>query len=156
MKKSNLDEMQELKLLHIERNGCWIAFWGLLAAIVIQTVWYEDHIFEHMAGEWIVFMCLTLYMAGSCLRHGIWDRRYRPDTRTNLFWSLFAAIIVGVTFFMISYKRYGALIGSVAAGAFMFMITFLLTIIALAGTAALYKKRVNELETEIDESDEEA
>ena len=28
--KSNLDERQELKLLKIEHNGCWIAFWGLL------------------------------------------------------------------------------------------------------------------------------
>ena len=27
--KSNLDERQELKLLKIEHNGCWIAFWGI-------------------------------------------------------------------------------------------------------------------------------
>lgn len=154
MKKSNLDEMQELKLLHIERNGCWIAFWGLLAAILIQTVWYEEHIFEHMAGEWIVFMCLALYMAGGCLRHGIWDRKYRPNTRTNLFFSLFASMIVGIVFFLVPYKRYGALIGSLAAGAFMFMFTFLLTIAALTGAAAMYKKRVNELEEEFDENEE--
>lgn len=31
MKKmtNKLDEMQEQKLLHIERNGCWFAFWAL-------------------------------------------------------------------------------------------------------------------------------
>ena len=34
-KKSNLDEMQEQELLKVEHNGCWIAFWGLLAAIYI-------------------------------------------------------------------------------------------------------------------------
>ena len=34
-KKSNLDEMQEQELLKVEHNGCWIAFWGLLAAIII-------------------------------------------------------------------------------------------------------------------------
>ena len=27
--KSNLDELQELKLLKIEHNGCWLAFWGI-------------------------------------------------------------------------------------------------------------------------------
>ena len=34
--KSNLDELQELKLLKIEHNGCWLAFWGLLAVILTQ------------------------------------------------------------------------------------------------------------------------
>ena len=34
--KSNLDERQELKLLKIEHNGCWIAFWGLLIVMLIQ------------------------------------------------------------------------------------------------------------------------
>ena len=29
--KNKLDEMQELKMLKIEHNGCWFAFWGLLA-----------------------------------------------------------------------------------------------------------------------------
>ena len=31
-KNSNLDERQEQTLLRIEHNGCWLAFWGLLAA----------------------------------------------------------------------------------------------------------------------------
>ncbi|MDD7312724.1 MAG: hypothetical protein PUH78_09820 [Clostridia bacterium] len=29
--KNNLDERQEQTLLRIERNGCWFAFWALLA-----------------------------------------------------------------------------------------------------------------------------
>ena len=36
--KNNLDEMQEIKLRGIERNGCWFAFWALLAAMMIQLV----------------------------------------------------------------------------------------------------------------------
>ena len=36
--KSNLDELQELKLLKIEHNGCWLAFWGLLAVILTQII----------------------------------------------------------------------------------------------------------------------
>ena len=38
MKKNNLDEMQEQALLKIEHNGCWLAFWGLLAVMAIQMV----------------------------------------------------------------------------------------------------------------------
>ena len=37
-KKSNLDEMQELELLKIEHNGCWLAFWLLLASLIVQNI----------------------------------------------------------------------------------------------------------------------
>ena len=36
MKKNNLDEMQDRKLLKLEEYGFWIMFWALAAAIVIQ------------------------------------------------------------------------------------------------------------------------
>ena len=38
MKKNNLDEMQDRKLLKLEEYGFWIMFWTLAAAIVIQLV----------------------------------------------------------------------------------------------------------------------
>ena len=31
--KNRLDEMQEQKMLQTEHNACWLAFWGLLAAL---------------------------------------------------------------------------------------------------------------------------
>ena len=33
---NNLDERQEQVLLRIEHNGCWLAFWGLLAALIAE------------------------------------------------------------------------------------------------------------------------
>ena len=59
--KSNLDELQELKLLKIEHNGCWLAFWGLLAVILTQIAIGNDSK-QDLSGEWIVFMCLALYL----------------------------------------------------------------------------------------------
>ena len=56
--KSNLDERQELKLLKIEHNGCWIAFWGLLIVMAIQMIVGNDSI-KNLAGEWAVFMSLA-------------------------------------------------------------------------------------------------
>ena len=50
--KSNLDERQELKLLKIEHNGCWIAFWGLQIVMLIQMIVGNDSI-NNLAGELI-------------------------------------------------------------------------------------------------------
>ena len=49
MKKINsvLDERQEGELLKVERNGCWGAFWGLLAAIAVQMFMYPGS-FSHI------------------------------------------------------------------------------------------------------------
>src|SRR3712207_7640165 len=75
MKKNKLDEMQEQKLLKIEHNGMWIAFWGLLAAILFQTIFEKGN----FTGEWIVFMVMSLYTLFACIKNGI-DRK---STRLN-------------------------------------------------------------------------
>ena len=41
--KNRLDEMQEQKLLKIEHNGCWLAFYGLAAVIMIQLFLCQSH-----------------------------------------------------------------------------------------------------------------
>ena len=51
-RKNNLDEMQELELLKIEHNGCWIAFWGLIIAIVVQNLTGGAMEPRTLAGEW--------------------------------------------------------------------------------------------------------
>lgn len=81
--KSNLDERQELKLLKIEHNGCWIAFWGLLIVMLIQMIVGNDSI-KNLAGEWVVFMSLALYLSIDCVRNGIWDRKLKPNLKTNI------------------------------------------------------------------------
>lgn len=40
--KNNLDERQELELLRIEHNGCWLAFLGLLIVMLIQLLTGND------------------------------------------------------------------------------------------------------------------
>ena len=100
MKKINsvLDERQEAELLKVERNGCWGAFWGLLVAITVQMFMYPGS-FSHIAGEWIVFMVLALYITIACLRRGIWSRNFRPDAKTNLAFSGAAAVVVMILVF---------------------------------------------------------
>lgn len=47
--KNRLDEMQEQKLLQIEHTGCWLAFYGMFAAIFVQIFLYGRD-FERVAG----------------------------------------------------------------------------------------------------------
>ena len=145
-KKSNLDEMQEQKLLQIEHNGFWIAFWALAAAITIQTLMggYLDHIM----GETAVLLIISLYMLYGCLKHGIWDRKLKPTLKTNLLCSLAAGLFTGIIFWF----RLGKWIDSPAQLALSCLIsavfTFLLALAALSLCTALYKKRRKKLDEE--------
>ncbi|MCI7810200.1 hypothetical protein MR626_13130 [bacterium] len=146
MKKSNLDEMQEQALLRIEHTGCWLAFWGLLAAMAIQGILGAG--IRELAGEWIVFIGLCLYLLVSCLRCGIWDRTLKANRKTNLIVSLIAGAAVGV-FDAVLFLRYDmqwpdlALIAVIPA-----VITFVLCFAALTVSAAIYKKRREKLDRE--------
>lgn len=95
--KNQLDEMQEQKLLQIEHNGCWLAFFGLLISLFVQIFLYGRD-FKIIAGEWAVFMCLAVYIVVSCLKNGIWDRRMAPVASENLKVSLLAGGICGIIF----------------------------------------------------------
>ena len=66
--RNNLDEQQEQKLLKIEHTGCWLAFWGLWAAVVVELILFGKEGFGRIAGEWIVFMVLALYLGLACIK----------------------------------------------------------------------------------------
>ncbi len=145
MKKNNLDEMQEQKLLHIEHNGCWLAFWGLAAAVITQGL--MGFSFREVIGEIILVMVLSLYILIDCLRHGIWDRRLKPTVKTNLLGALAAAAIASI--FTVSTNHYLSepldyvLTIAISGGS-----TFVLTYGALALCGKIYQKRKEKLEKE--------
>lgn len=148
-RKNNLDERQELKLLHIEHNGCWIAFWGLVISMMLQLV-FGNSSPENLAGEWIVFMCLAIYLMAGCIKNGIWDRTLKPNFKTNVIASGIAGSIMGIIWFFVSYHNYHNLIGSIMTGIFMFFSVGILCLVMLMISSQIYKKRVKKLE-EIDE-----
>ena len=146
MKKSNLDEMQEQAMLKIEHNGCWFAFWGLLAAMGIQMLLKVPG--KAMLGEWIVFMALCVYLVAACLRHGIWDRHLKASPKTNLAVSAVAGVAMGI-FFAVLFRGnawepfYYLLICAIPGFA-----VFILCFAALTVCSALYKKRREKLDRE--------
>ncbi|MBQ1704295.1 MAG: hypothetical protein II028_00450 [Clostridia bacterium] len=158
-KKSNLDEMQEQKLLKIEHNGCWIAFWGLLAVILAQVVLTPDELREHlpriMTGEWIVFMVLSLYLGFACMKNGIWDRKLKPNAKTNLLASLLAGGAVAVFQVLYSYFRFHRLVVALGVAGVSALITVILCFLTLTVTARVTKKQQEKLEEEPKDSAEE-
>lgn len=145
MKKSNLDEMQEQALLKIEHNGCWLAFWGLLAAMALQMVMRVPG--RQMLGEWIVFMALSLYIVIACLRKGIWDRHLKANWKTNLIVSLLAAVATGILVTLsnpyLSEPLDYVLVAGLTGG-----FTFVLCFAALSVCTKLYRNRRNKLDKE--------
>ncbi|MBQ8834967.1 MAG: hypothetical protein IJ001_08620 [Oscillospiraceae bacterium] len=146
MKKSNLDEMQEQKLLQIEHTCCWLAFWGLLTAIIIQVIIGGS--LREIAGEAVVIFLLCGYQSFHTLGSGIWDRNLKPDLKTNLLASLVAGAAMG----LISFFRFN---GQMTDPSRLFITcllsgitVFLLCFAVLSVTAVIQKKRRKTLDQE--------
>lgn len=150
-KKNNLDEMQENKLLHIERNGCWFAFWALLASIIIQTLVSRENLPERLEGEWIVFMCLAIYLGAACIKNGIWDRKLKADPKTNLAASLIGGIVTGMISGIITYLEFDSLKAALWLFAGNFIFVSIICFIALTLCTAIYKKRLRKMEEQFEE-----
>ena len=153
-KKSNLDEMQEQELLKIEHNGCWLAFWLLLAVLIIQTIAFGKMEFRTLAGEWIVFMTLSLYLAIACIRKGIWDRKLQMNHKTNLVASLIAAVVVGLLNMFVIFRNYHKPLGTLAAVLIISAITFVLCFVILTIMMRATIKRKAAMEKEPSDADE--
>lgn len=152
-RKNKLDEMQEQKLLKIERNGMWFAFWGLFATILIQSLINKE---ANIIGELIVFMCLSIYIVFACLKNGIWDRKLEPNIKTNIIVSSISGILCGLTFFISSYLKYEKLLGSIATGIIMLVQVFALAFVTLTIFSAIYKKRIKKIEENCEAKSDEA
>ncbi len=149
--KNNLDEQQELKLLRIESRGCWLAFWGLLLTLIVESVVIKD--LRVISGEWILFMGLALYLGISCMRAGIWDRRLDMSRKTCLLTSLVAALCAAIFLFVFSYVRYQNLVVSLASAAIMGAFCFGLGYPGMRLAARATKKRQDELNAEPEDED---
>ena len=145
-KKNNLDEMQEQKLLKLESRGFWLLWWGLLAAMAVQLLVYGVEARRHLLGEWAVFMLSGVYMAAACIKQGLWDRKLKPNFKTNLLMSLVAGAVTGGFMGVYSYRSFGAAEAAFWTVALVGGCTFLLCLLALSLSAAAYKKRRQKLD----------
>lgn len=154
MRKNNLDEMQEQKLLKIEHIGFWLGFWGLAIIIYIQIAMGNSS-FAYIGGETVILIMMSLYMVVDCIRNGIWDRKLKPNLKTNLMISLIAGLVVGGFWFIVSYRNYHMLAGSFATFVVMFVSVSILALSALTITSAIYKHKKHQLDRQADQEENE-
>lgn len=147
--KSQLDEMQELRLLKVESRAFWFTWTVLLLAIIVQTLVYGfQEGAKLMVGEWIVFTLACFYVLVGCLRIGVWDRRLKPNFRTNILGSTLGAICAGLVVGFSNYRSFGLMKSAVFSGLICGISTFILCMAALSALSAYYKKRKKALEEE--------
>ena len=145
-KKNNLDEMQEQKLLKLESRGFWLIWWGLLAAMAVQLLVYGVEAYHLLLGEWAVFMLSSVYVTAACIKQGLWDRKLKPNFKTNLLMSLLAGVVFGGFMGVYSYRSFGAVEAAFWTVALVGGCTFVLCLLALSLSAAAYKKRRQKLD----------
>lgn len=148
-KRNNLDEMQKQTLLKIESCGFW-ALWVLLAALIIESLLGFTP--REMAAEWFIFMLGSAYSVLSDLRAGIWDRRFKPNTKTNAA----VSVVGGVAIFVWGLIKFAALGMGVAVlwAVFLGACTWVLCFALLQLSMKAYKKRHAELENPKEDDDE--
>ncbi|MBQ9885280.1 MAG: hypothetical protein IJM37_00250 [Lachnospiraceae bacterium] len=152
--KNNLDERQEQTLLKIEHNACWFAFWALLSSLFIQQFIFGFDL-KNIIGEWIVFMCMAVYLVGASMKNNIWDRHLNANPKTNIIVSLVAAAATGIIMFAVVFRNYpDAIFGAAAGGLISALMVFVLCFAALSVLAHSYNKKRDELEKEPAEEDE--
>lgn len=151
-KKNNLDEMQELQLLKIESRGFWIGFIGLAAAIAAQAFLYGvNSAGEMFLGEFIVFLCMGLYLIGNCLRNGIWDRHLKATPAVNIGLSLLAATVTALFNAILSYRNFQSVSTALSVFIAYFLMLSVAVSVALTLCSALYRRRRKHLEEENDD-----
>lgn len=143
-KRSQLDEMQEQKLCKLESRGFWLLWWGLLAAIIVQSVVGETA--QPPIGEWVLFMLASLYMLVECIRNGIWDRHVKPNLCANILGSTVAGIAVFVWIYLKGRYWPGALCAALCSTLLCFAV--------LQFTVWPYHLRYNQLEHSEEYEDE--
>ena len=89
-----LDEMQDQKILKMEEYGCWILFWGLALAVVVQLLLGGS--IRQIAGELIVLLVGGAYVLATSLKNGLWTRSATPTRKRNAAVSIIPAAIIGV------------------------------------------------------------
>ena len=150
-KHDNLDEMQKQTLLKIESRGFWALWVLLLAALIIESLLGFTP--REMAAEWFIFMLGCAYSVLSDLRAGIWDRRFKPNTKTNAVVSVAGGVAVFV-WGLIKFAALGAGIAVLQAVIMGGGCTWVLCFALLQLIMQAYKKRHAELENPKEDDDE--
>lgn len=145
---SNLDERQELNLLRAESASFWLLYFGLLVALLVQAI--VGMSFASIAGEFVLLMLASVYVVAQCIRIGVWDRRLKPNLKTNLAVSALAGgtIFLFTGGMVLRNTEMRMPLISALCGLGSGVLTFGLCLGLLSLCAWSYRRRVEKLEAE--------
>lgn len=148
-KKSNLDEMQEQKMLHIEKSCFWILYGMLAVTLIVERILGLE--MEALAGELICFLAVSAVMVILCIKNGIWDRHLNADNRTHMIASAVGAVVVGILnlvfYYINGYEYYGPL-QIILVALLPAVLTFVIAWLVLSICGGFYRKKADKLENE--------
>ena len=154
-KKSNLDERQEQALLNIEHNGCWIAYWGLFISMVVQFIIYGYEDIRSVAGEWVIFMILSIYISIDCTKHGIWDRHIKMNNKAIIACSFIGGVVAGLVMGIVQLRRpEGDMLSALFTGGFICVLTMVCIFVALKHDARKIREKNEEMSSRYDDDNE--
>ena len=73
--------------------------------MIIEYIVFGYKDLRAVAGEWVVFMCLAIYLAVDCTRNGIFDRRLKPTAKTYIGSGIIGGVIAGLIMGIAHYNK---------------------------------------------------
>lgn len=157
--KKEIDERQQADLNRVTSYGYWIAFYLLIAAILVEGI-ILNRPFREWAVEWGVFMIIAVYEVIACIRIGVWtETRQKPEKKDYVRYSLIGSTLFSIVFTLGYYFRLKPENRTFAGIASMFVYWFvLLTVLFLIAYfigGGIYNRRKKKIEEELDKELEE-
>lgn len=150
-----IDERQQADLNRITSYGYWIAFYLLVAALLVEGI-ILDRPFREWAVEWFVFMIIAVYEVIACIRIGVWSpKKQNPGKKDYVRYSVIASALFSVVFTVGNVMKMSVekrTFGSIAAVfAYWFILLFVVMIIGYSVSGAIFHRRRKKMEEELDE-----
>lgn len=157
--KKEIDERQQADLNRVTSYGYWMAFYLLIAAVLVEGV-ILSRPFREWAVEWAVFMILAIYEVIACIRIGVWtETRQKPGKKDYVRYSLIGSVLFSAVFTLGYYFRLKPENRTFEAIASMFAYWFiLLTVLFLIAyfiAGGIFNRRRRKMEEELDNELEE-
>lgn len=156
--RRRIDERQRADLRRVESYGYWIAFWLLLASVIVKSV-IIGRPKEEWLTEWVIFMILAVYNVVSLAWIGVWSENSpKPTFASSVSSSLLGSLGFSVIYTAGTWLHSGRTMGMdevIFLFALWFIGLFVLLIAAFAALMWIYRVRDRRLQKKMDEELEE-
>lgn len=152
--RRRIDERQRADLRRVESYGYWIAFWLLLASVIVKSV-IIGRPKEEWLTEWVIFMILAVYNVVSLAWIGVWSENSpKPTFASSVSSSLLGSLGFSVIYTAGTWLHSGRTMGMdevIFLFALWFIGLFVLLIAAFAALMWIYRIRDRRLQKKMDE-----